>query len=172
MTKTDSQCFIVPEFIAKEIQLWLARACVRQLFIKKTSHWENRYVKSFNGWLQDELLDRELFLSLAETRVVLDEWRMDYNRRRPRGGVRWINPAACVAVLADMVSGAFPAATRGISRSGLCPSLRHTARTVPQLAHEPWYGNRERVRMQFGTTLETCSSPCMAWRASDWHSTS
>ncbi len=55
-----------PEFVAKEIQEWLARACVRMLYIQKASPWENGYVKSFNGRLRDELLDRELFLSLPE----------------------------------------------------------------------------------------------------------
>jgi hypothetical protein len=34
-------------------------------------------VESFNSRLRDELLDRELFLSLPEARVVLDQWRMD-----------------------------------------------------------------------------------------------
>jgi len=38
-----------PEFVAKEIQEWLARACVRTLYIQKASPWENGYVESFNG---------------------------------------------------------------------------------------------------------------------------
>jgi putative transposase len=55
-----------PEFVAKEVQERLARACVRTLSIQKASPWENGYVESFNGRLRDELLDRELFLSLPE----------------------------------------------------------------------------------------------------------
>jgi len=85
-----------PEFVAKEIQEWLGRACVRTLYIQKASPWENGYVESFNGRLRDELLDRELFLSLAEARVVLDQWRIDYNHRRPHGGLNWMTPAASV----------------------------------------------------------------------------
>ena len=54
-----------PEFIAKEIQRWLNRACVGTLCIQKASLWENRYVESLSGRLRDELLQRELFLSLA-----------------------------------------------------------------------------------------------------------
>jgi putative transposase len=110
-----------PEFVAKEVQAWLARACVRTLYIQKASPWENGYVESFNGRLRDELLDRELFLSLPEARVVLDEWRMDYNHRRPHGGLKWITPAAYVAGLDDMASGAFPAASRGVSPAGATP---------------------------------------------------
>jgi len=65
-----------PEFVAKEIRRWLGRACVGTLTIQKASPWENGYVESFNGRLRDELLQRELFLSLAEARYVLDAWRL------------------------------------------------------------------------------------------------
>jgi putative transposase len=110
-----------PEFVAKEIQEWLARACVRTLYIQKASPWENGYVESFNGRLRDELLDRELFLSLPEARVVLDQWRMDYNHRGPHGGLKWMTPAAFVAGLDNTASGAVPAASRGASPVGAAP---------------------------------------------------
>ena len=51
-------------------------------------------MESFNGKLRDELLNRELFLSLAEARYVLDEWRLDYNHRRPHSALGWQTPAA------------------------------------------------------------------------------
>jgi putative transposase len=111
-------CGIGPEFVAKEIQEWLARACVRTLSIQKASPWENGYVESFNGRLREELLDRELFLSLPEARVVLDQWRMDYTHRRPHGGLEWLTPAAFVAGLDDTASGVVPAASRGVSPVG------------------------------------------------------
>jgi len=78
----------------QELQEWLARARVRTLSIQTASPWENGYVESFNGRLRDDLLDRELFLSLPEARVVLDQWRVDYNHRRPHGGLKWLTPAA------------------------------------------------------------------------------
>ena len=117
-----------PEFVAKEIQEWLARACVRTLYIQKASPWENGYVESFNGRLRDELLDRELFLSLPEARVVLDQWRMDYNHRRPYGGLKWMTPAAFVAGLDDTASGMVPAASRGVSTVGAAPHLERAYR--------------------------------------------
>ena len=94
------------DFVTQEIREWLARACVRTLSIQKASPWANGYVESFNGRLRDELFDRELFLSLPEARVVLDQWRMDYNHRRPHGGLKWMTPAAFVAGLNDAASGA------------------------------------------------------------------
>ena len=88
-----------PEFIAKEIQRWLNRAAVGTLYIQKASPWENGYVESFNGKLRDELLNRELFLSLPEARYVLDEWRLEYNHRRPHSALGWQTPAAFAAAL-------------------------------------------------------------------------
>ena len=82
-----------PEFVAKAVQKWLAAACVKTLYIQKASPWENGYVESFNSRMRDELLDRELFLCLDEARFVLDEWRADYNHRRPHSGISWMPPA-------------------------------------------------------------------------------
>lgn len=110
-----------PEFIAKELQRWLAQASVRTLYIRKASPWENGYVESFNGKLRDELLNRELFLSVPEARYVLDEWRAEYNHRRPHGGLQWQTPAAYAAQLVDPKAGAFPVASRVESPVGATP---------------------------------------------------
>ena len=67
-----------PEFVSKVIRSWLKEADVKTLFIAKGSPWENGYVKSFNGTLRDELLDREIFLSIEEPCWVIDRWRLDY----------------------------------------------------------------------------------------------
>lgn len=86
-----------PEFVAQEVTRWLERAAVKTLFIAKGSPWENGYVESFNSRFRDELLDRELFLSLAEVRWVVDRWRLDYNHRRPHSALEYQTPAAFAA---------------------------------------------------------------------------
>ena len=110
-----------PEFIAKELQRWLERAAVNTLYIQKASPWENGYVESFNGKLRDELLNRELFLSVPEARYVLDEWRAEYNHRRPHSSLGWQTPAAYAAKLVDRQAGVFPAAPRVESPVGATP---------------------------------------------------
>ena len=110
-----------PEFIAKELQRWLDRASVRTLYIQKASPWENGYVESFNGKLRDELLNRELFLSVPEARFVLDEWRLEYNHRRPHSGLNWQTPAAYAANIIDRPTGVFPGASRVASPVGATP---------------------------------------------------
>jgi len=65
-------------------------------------------VESFNGRLRDELLNRELFLSVPEARYVLDAWRCEYDHRRPHSGLGWRTPAAFVESLAGPSLGAPP----------------------------------------------------------------
>ena len=99
-----------PEFVARKIQRWLKLASVDTLYIQKASPWENGYVESFNGKLRDELLNRELFLSLAEARFVIDQWRLDYNHRRPHSSLNWQTPAAFSASLNQHADGVFSSA--------------------------------------------------------------
>ena len=110
-----------PEFVAKEVQRWLDRGSVDTLYIQKASPWENAYVESFNGKLRDELLNGELFLSLAEARHVLDEWRLDYNHRRPHSSLNWQTPAAFAASLTEHATGTFPDAPRAGPPVGATP---------------------------------------------------
>lgn len=110
-----------PEFVAKAVQNWLEKACVDTLYIQKASPWENGYVESFNSRLRDELLDRELFLCLDEARFVLDEWRNEYNHRRPHSGINWKTPAAYAAVCNDTTVEGFSAATHAETPAGAAP---------------------------------------------------
>jgi len=86
-----------PEFVARSVRRWLDQAGVGTLFIAKGSPWENGYIESFNGKLRDELLNRELFLSLQEARWVIDRWRIDYNHHRPHSALDYRTPAAFAA---------------------------------------------------------------------------
>src|SRR5262249_60205224 len=109
------------ESVAHERQRGLTRAAVQTFDIQKASPWENGYVESLNGKLRDELLNRELFLSVPEARFVLDEWRLEYNHRRPHSGLNWQTPAAYAAALDDRSAGVFPAASRVASPVGATP---------------------------------------------------
>ena len=82
-----------PEFTARSIRAWLNQIGVKTLFIEKGSPWENGYIESFNGKLRDELLDREIFTTLAEARVLIEQWRKEYNGIRPHSALRYRPPA-------------------------------------------------------------------------------
>ncbi len=82
-----------PEFTAKALRKWLASLEVTTLFIEPGSPWENGYIESFNGKLRDELLNREIFTTLLETKVLLEEWRVEYNTIRPHSSLGYKPPA-------------------------------------------------------------------------------
>jgi transposase InsO family protein len=82
-----------PEFTAKAVRKWLNRLGVKTLFIERGSPWENGYIESFNGKLRDELLDREIFTTLEEARVLIEQWRKEYNQVRPHSAKNYRPPA-------------------------------------------------------------------------------
>jgi putative transposase len=82
-----------PEFTATVVREWLGKVGVKTLFIEPGSPWENGYVESFNGKLRDELLEREIFYSLSEARVLIEMWREHYNRVRPHSSLGYRPPA-------------------------------------------------------------------------------
>src|SRR5581483_10448318 len=53
-----------PEFIAKAIRGWMAKAGLETLYIEPGAPWENGYAESFNSKVRDELLNAEEFASL------------------------------------------------------------------------------------------------------------
>ncbi len=84
------------EFVARTLQGWLAKRHIKTLYIEPASPWQNGHVESFHGSLRDECLDRELMLSVAEARVVIEDYRRYSNEVRPHGGIGYRTPAqAC-----------------------------------------------------------------------------
>ena len=82
-----------PEFYSKAVEDVMDEFGVKPLFVKPASPWENGYVESFNARMRDELLDGEIFLTLAEMKYVVDRWRMDYNHYRPHSSLAYMTPA-------------------------------------------------------------------------------
>ena len=82
-----------PEFIAKAVRDWIDAVGANTAFIEPGSPWENGYCESFNSKLRDELLNGEIFYSLAEARVVIEVWRVHYNTARPHSSLGYRPPA-------------------------------------------------------------------------------
>ena len=82
-----------PEFVSKELRRWLNALGVKTLYIEPGSPWENGYIESFNGKLRDELLNREIFDTLFEAKVLVERWRKEYNTKRPHSSLNYRPPA-------------------------------------------------------------------------------
>jgi transposase InsO family protein len=76
-----------PEFIAKAVQTWITAVGAKTAYITPGSPWENGFIESFNARLRDELLDGEIFYSLAEAKIVIESWRRHYTTVRPHGSL-------------------------------------------------------------------------------------
>lgn len=81
------------EFIAASIRKWLADNHVETLYISPASPWENGYIESFHGRLRDELLNREVFHSVKEAKVLVEDWRLEYNHYRPHSSLGYKTPS-------------------------------------------------------------------------------
>ena len=82
-----------PEFIAKAVRDWITAVGASTAFIEPGSPWENGTCESFNSKLRDELLNGEIFYSLAEARIVIEGWRLHYNTKRPHSSLGSRPPA-------------------------------------------------------------------------------
>ncbi len=87
------------EFIAHELQAWLAAEQIKTIYIEPASPWQNGFVESFHGRFRDECLNREQLWTLTEARVVIEDFRIDYNTRRPHSRLGYRSPVNYAAQL-------------------------------------------------------------------------
>jgi len=81
------------EFTAYVVRRWLRTLNVQPLYIAPGSPWENGYIESFHDKLRDELLNREIFDTMWEVKVLLKQWRREYNTVRPHSSLGYRPPA-------------------------------------------------------------------------------
>lgn len=80
------------------MQDWITAVGAKAAYITLGGPWENGFIESFNARLRDELLDGEIFYSLAEAKIVIESWRRNYNTARPHGSLGYKPPAPEVFV--------------------------------------------------------------------------
>jgi transposase InsO family protein len=101
--------------VAQAVQGWIAAVGAKTAYITPGSPWENGYVESFNARLRDELLDAEVFHTLAEVRMLIEQWRRDYNTARPHSALGYRPPAPHVFLPV------FPWSPNGLGSTGSSP---------------------------------------------------
>ena len=87
---------MAPEFIAKEVQRWLAENEIKTIYIEPASPRQNGFVESFHGRFRDECLNREQLWTLT-ARVVIEDFRRDYNHHRPHSKLGYQSPTPFTA---------------------------------------------------------------------------
>jgi putative transposase len=86
-----------PELRGRDLDRWAHDHGVKLFFIDPGKPMQNGSIESFNGRFREECLDQTWFTSLAEARLVIEAWRVDYNVTRPHTSLRMATPAAFAA---------------------------------------------------------------------------
>jgi hypothetical protein len=134
-----------PEMTANE---WLAKIGVTTLYIEPGSPWENGYVESFNGKLRDELLNGEVFHTVHEAKVLIEQWRQHCNTVRPHSSLGYRPPALeAIGILPRGAAARAPTPGSGGRSTELSDTMRSVQRgkVRPDRAspHEPRTGEQD-----------------------------
>jgi putative transposase len=90
-----------PEFIGKAMLNWAYRSGIALKLIEPGKPNQNAYVESFNGRLRDECLNEHWFTSITHAKVVIEDWRRDYNEQRPKKSLGGLTPASYAKQMAE-----------------------------------------------------------------------
>lgn len=86
-----------PEFTSKEFVDWCQRQGIEILYIQPGKPMQNAYIERFNGSFRRDVLDANWFKELEEVRQYADDWRIDYNEKRPHETLNNMSPNAFAA---------------------------------------------------------------------------
>jgi putative transposase len=81
-----------PEFTGRALDEWAYRKGIKIHFIRPGKPVENAYIESFNGRLREECLNSHWFTSLDHARLLVSDWKSDYNENRPHSSLGYLSP--------------------------------------------------------------------------------
>ena len=146
-----------PEFIAKAVQDWIAAVGSTTAYIEPGSPWENGYCESFNAKLRDELLNGEVFYTLKEASVVIEQWRQALQQ----------HPTALVARLPPACAGGRHLAN-GTEQLSAARSTRHRHATddalTSNLGHRMGAGQSDFDAAATQTTAMDSREEAASWK--------
>lgn len=90
-----------PEVIAQKVRGWISAVGAKTAYIEPGSPRENGFCESFNSRVRDELLNGELFYTLKEAKILIEQWRVHDNTVMPHSALGFRPPAPESIVLMD-----------------------------------------------------------------------
>ena len=93
VNSTDVIDALTDLFISRGVPAFIRSPYRRRFACLSSNAWENGYIESFNARLRDELLNGEIFYSVKEAQIVIEQWRIHYNTKRPHSSLVYKPPA-------------------------------------------------------------------------------
>ena len=90
-----------PEFVAQAVQDWIKAGGAKTAYIEPGSPWDHGDCESFNARCRDEFLNGEMFYSLREAQILIEDWRKHDNTKRPHSALGYRPPAPEIIVRMD-----------------------------------------------------------------------
>ena len=75
------------------VRNWISAVGAKTAYIEPGSPWENGFCESFNARLRDEFLNGEIFYTIKEAKILIEQWRVHYNTLRPHSSLNCKPPA-------------------------------------------------------------------------------
>lgn len=85
------------EFSGRIFDLWAHHQKVAIDFTRPGKPTENSIVESFNGSFRDECLNVHSFETMAQAKVMIEVWRVEYNESRPHEALKDMTPSGFAA---------------------------------------------------------------------------
>ena len=82
-----------PEFISRAILRWVTEAKIDTAFIDPGKPWQNGSNESFNGKFRDECLGMQWFKNRIDAKILIEEFRRQFNEVRPHSSLGQLTPA-------------------------------------------------------------------------------
>ena len=82
-----------PEFVSRAVLKWLTQANIDTAHIDPGKPWQNGTNESFNGKFRDECLSMEWFRNRIDAKILIEQFRRQYNEVRPHSSLGQLTPA-------------------------------------------------------------------------------
>ena len=91
-----------PEFISRAILRWVTEAKIDTAYIDPGKPWQNGSNESFNGKFRDECLGMQWFKNRIDAKILIEEFRRQFNEVRPHSSLGQLTPAEFKQKLSTM----------------------------------------------------------------------
>jgi putative transposase len=82
-----------PEFVSRAILRWLGSENIETALIDPGKPWQNGLNESFNGKFRDECLAMQWFKNRFDAKILIEEFRREFNEVRPHSSLGQLTPA-------------------------------------------------------------------------------